>query len=710
MADNTIDIDPELLSGFIADSLDELDNVTNLFIELENNPGNLDTISGIFRPVHSIKGNSAFFGLMKTKKLAHEMETLLDLARKEKLVPNRAVIDVLLAGVDKLNEILSRTREGQSEIDDQADFDALVERVIAAQNSDEDIEFDTSILFEKLEKLKTECTELEAIHIEELNNIISWISDFVTDSAADECATESNMEVPEQIQKILSIVGPDGTNSVNDQDSVIVMNCLTELKDSTDNPEARDVLELALDEYDTMVNSIGFDPLLGELLLEKCTALSTMDVWNGDTDESAKEKAMPTEIESNETPEPKAKVDTSKDKQAGKSQKTMRVSEDSIDTFLSFVGELIVIGEMYNHLQNEVAESNVVNDNLPVHFKRINEAFNSLSNSLQKSIMDIRKVPVKFLLQKVPKIIRDITTSNGKEIKIELQGENINIDKRLIETLDAPLMHMIRNAADHGIELPDKRKAVGKTAHGTIVVSVTETEDNIVLAITDDGKGLDYDAIKAKAVKLQLIQPDQELTETQVTDLLFASGVSTAKAITDVSGRGVGMDVVKRNIVQANGEIKIHSISGKGSEFSIRLPKAVSTQIIDGYLIKIGKNCYVIPLDKVRDVFRPSSKDIRTVTGKGECVLRHEKLLSIIRLFGISSSRDNDNNDTIMVSLEIDKRLVALQVSDVVGIQRVVLKELDGLELNSEIFTAAAMMGDGTVAMLINVHYLDSLP
>jgi two-component system, chemotaxis family, sensor kinase CheA len=345
-----------------------------------------------------------------------------------------------------------------------------------------------------------------------------------------------------------------------------------------------------------------------------------------------------------------------------------------------------------------------------------------LSDNLQKSIMEVRKVSVKTLLQKIPRMVRDVASNSGKQVKVELVGEDIEIDKRLIETLDGPLTHMVRNAVDHGVETPDKRQASGKPAEGHVCVAVTETPDDVTLTISDDGKGLDIEAIHNKAVNLGLIKSDQQLTQDQIVDMIFTSGMSTAEKVTEISGRGVGMDVVKRSITDANGKITIETEQGKGTQFIIKLPKTVSTQIITGFLVKLHGNRYVIPMDKVQEVFRPEPKQVSSVTAKGVCVLRHGKLLPVVKLADIfngfsttslfeddsleESSSEQHDIEGIMVAANAGNTPIAVYVDDVIGVQKVVLKELAGLEVNSQYYAAAAIMGDGTVAMVLDTDQL----
>ncbi|MBN1806865.1 MAG: chemotaxis protein CheA [Sedimentisphaerales bacterium] len=727
MDDNAaFDIDPELLAGFVDEALEGLVTLDSLFVKLEAEPSNLDAINAIFRPVHTVKGNSAFFGLMKVKGLAHEMETLLDLAKQEKLVPNQAIIDVLLEGVDCLREMLSRARDGQTEIENEEYFNELLQKVISAREAKEGVEDTVKLwndLFEKLEKAKTDFANLDSIYVEQLNAIAAIIHLLRSDSpGSDDKSREgqprTDSAIPKPLEEIKAILDKcgdeDGLSEVDD--SVILKN-LTELKNLTTDQKITDVLSGALDECHKIIDSGGGgESLLVELMQEKTETLLSFKEWKTASKPDEKQVDKPKK----DSPAEKPKT-AEKSKTADESRKTMRVTEDSIDKFLNYVGELIAVGEMYDHLQKMVSGSELDN-NLATEFRRVNETFNDLSDNLQKSIMEVRKVSVKTLLQKIPRMVRDVASNSGKQVKVELVGEDIEIDKRLIETLDGPLTHMVRNAVDHGVETPDKRQAAGKPAEGNVCVAVTETPDDVTLTISDDGKGLDIEAIRNKAVKLGLVKPDQQLSQDQIIDMIFASGVSTAEKVTEISGRGVGMDVVKRSITDANGKIVIETEPGKGTRFIIKLPKTVSTQIITGFLVKLSGNRYVIPMDKVQEVFRPESQQVSSVTARGICVLRHGKLLPVVKLadvfnnFSTTSLFGNDllkdlsseerDIEGIMVAANARNTPIAIYVDDVIGVQKVVLKDLVGLEVNSQYYTAAAIMGDGSVAMVLDTDQL----
>ena len=391
-------------------------------------------------------------------------------------------------------------------------------------------------------------------------------------------------------------------------------------------------------------------------------------------------------------------------------EKTMRVSEGSIDSFLGHVGDLVVVEEMFAYLWKKLQTRN---DDVTKEFRQILHTFSALSDRLRTDILAIRKVEAGVLLQKAPRIVRDIAAQSGKSIVVTCFGETLKIDKSYIDLLDAPLIHMVRNAADHGAETPEKRAAAGKAREGNIYIGLEEKENTLELSVRDDGSGLDYDAIKRKAVSLGLIASGDALTNEMVTDLIFASGVSTAKTVSDVSGRGVGMDVVKRAVESAKGRISIVSVKGKGCTFSVSLPRSVSTRILDGYLIRTdGGEVYVLPMGSVVEAFSAEKEGLSTVSGKGKMVLRHGKLMPVValgeKLAGTraagraSGRRENTGEKMTMVCVKAGKNMCALAVDGILGVQKIVVKPVRGLAVENDLFDGAATLGDGGVAMILS--------
>ena len=386
----------------------------------------------------------------------------------------------------------------------------------------------------------------------------------------------------------------------------------------------------------------------------------------------------------------------------------MRVPEERIDAFLAHVGELVTISEMYSHLYVSLS-AGTDSQKAALELRRINESFDQLSLALQHSIMQIRKLPIAGILSRMPRLVRDIADARGKQIETVITGEEIMVDKSLVDALDAPLTHMVRNAADHGVELPAERQAAGKTPRGKISVAVTESADDIVLAVSDDGRGIDRRALADKAIKLGLLPPDAALSDADMIQLLFMSGVSTAKEVTDVSGRGVGMDVVKRAFDELGGRIDVASQSGLGTLMHLRLPKTVTTQILDGFIVIADGARYVFPLKNIQRCFRPSPSDLSPVQGKGLCVKDGRGLLRVLRLAEYLGTRPeaggvHDIQDGIMVVVEGAEQTVAVHVDGIDGVRRVVLKNITGMGQEKETFAGGAIMGDGLVALVLDVE------
>jgi two-component system, chemotaxis family, sensor kinase CheA len=618
------DIDPEVLAGFIDESQEGLKVVENLFVELEQDPGNNKIIQEIFRPVHSLKGTCAFFGLHHTKELSHAMENVLDDVRQGRSTVNKQMISLLLEGIDMLIKIFDRLSQGEDEITDEDAFRKMVDS------------FSQSFDDQKLSTLD--------LHMETAVTIMGRI---------------------EEVKFLL----PDKLSGLSD--------------------EIQALLEKIFGTKEHLA-----------VQLEQLKSKKQIKKEKADTSDKITVKKRTKKPEHHER-----KVD-----------KTMRVPEKSIDTFIDYLGELVIVEEMFLYLQKKVADMGQ-SGKVSADFKRVIETFSSLSDNLIKNILEIRSVAASGLLNKSARIVRDICSKNGKTARVRIKGEQIRIDKSYVELLDAPLTHLVRNAIDHGIEEPETRKKSGKPEVGDIFVAIQETGDDITLVISEDGKGLDYDAIHKKAVKQGSVKPEQDLSKADIAQLIFQSGVSTAKEVTDVSGRGVGMDVVKKAIDSAGGTIHIKSEKGQGSTFSIVLPKNVTTQITSGFLIKSGALVYVFPMEVIGETFAPEKKDYTTLKNRERVVKRRDRLFPVIDL-GQALARKGVNKiaDTtkkheanVGVIVTVGSKEYVFCVDELLGVQKVVVKPVKGLGMNDNIFDGAAMMGDDSVAMILGPDGLKTL-
>lgn len=695
------DINPELLIEFIDESEESLTALDSLFVELEGSENSIEIVNAIFRPIHSLKGNAAYFGLMRVKELAHKMENLLDALRQGKLVVNTALIDVLLPGLDLLKTMLAHVREGGDELQDKNRFDSVLGTIVQFNASVVKSD-DASLSAARLNALVAGLREvIPQTHVMQLDQVVMFINTLcpgVLNAPSLPDKEKASAVMPDELSALIEVLKAVAVQSSSADTPAHVEGLLSALRSRSANTQTREIIDQSLDMLEIFTRSdAGFDSLLADMLLEKCTELSAAGVWH---DSVNSKEAPAASTQANAAPAPH---DTGSDK-------TMRISEKSLDRFLTYVGELVVVEEMFGYLSKSAAADA---QGIALHsFRPVLDTFRQLSEDLRRSVMDIRMVPGKVLMQKAYRIPRDIAAESGKKIKVICIGDDVKIDKSYIDMLDAPLTHMVRNAADHGIEPVTQRLSINKPEEGTITVELYEQESIIQFAVADDGKGIDYDALKKKAVQLGLIGANQHLSENDIIGLLFASGVSTASTVTDVSGRGVGMDVVKRSIEFAGGTIRVESTPQKGARFSITLPKNVSTQIMEGYLVRAAnQEVYALPMKYISEAFAVAPSALSHAQERGTVVMRRGQLMrveALDRLLGVGNSGHSleDAEKLLLVSLLTQGAGVALQVGEILGVQKIVVKPLDEVVNGNSLFDGAAMMGDGKIAMIIGENGL----
>jgi two-component system chemotaxis sensor kinase CheA len=334
-----------------------------------------------------------------------------------------------------------------------------------------------------------------------------------------------------------------------------------------------------------------------------------------------------------------------------------------------------------------------------------------LSTELQGSIMAVRRVPVRAQLQKAPRLARDIAQATGKEIEVVVQGEATELDKGRLELIDGPLTHLVRNCADHGIEAPDRRTAAGKPARGTITVAASAAEGWFQLDISDDGRGLDLEAIRRKGEAMGLVRPGAALDQQTIVNLIFASGLSTAQRVSDVSGRGVGMDVVHRQIHDAGGTVEVTTTPGQGTRFRLRLPVATTTHIVNAFLVRSGASIFALPLDLVRESFADDGDG----AGHG-LVIRHGRTLAVVPLSGLLGQADQAvgtaTGRRTLVTIDGGSDALAVAVDETLGVRRLVVRPLHGItdgDLDGR-FQGAALLGDGRLALIVDPKHLGQRP
>ncbi len=394
-----------------------------------------------------------------------------------------------------------------------------------------------------------------------------------------------------------------------------------------------------------------------------------------------------------------------KDMAAATTGRTMRVSEEKVDVFMHYVGDLIEISESFNLLQKRVDINS--DTQLAAEFKDVNSGFNQLSDKLQKSLLAIRKVPAGNLIQKVPRMVRDLANSLSKEVKVEVTGHDVQIDKSMIEALESPINHLVRNCVDHGIETPEERKKAGKNETGMIRIDIAEHGEDVIIKIEDDGAGIDPEKIRKKAIQMGLVTDEQtaQLNDRDVLKFIFSSGFSTAKKVSDVSGRGVGMDVVRTNVESLKGSIDLQSTLGQGSTVTLRLPSSLTVLVVNGMLASVGDQQYIIKVEDIYEAIRPKPEEITTVQGHAECLHIHGQIYPLIRLhelFGVETELTDPAEAMVILAKNKDS-CGAILVDNILGQQRAVVKELDKQFSYLNTVTGTAILANTRVGLVLDI-------
>ncbi len=394
---------------------------------------------------------------------------------------------------------------------------------------------------------------------------------------------------------------------------------------------------------------------------------------------------------------------------AGRDSKSIRVGVDKVDALVNLIGELVITQSIL---------SRACEDLDPAQREKIFSSLAQLERNtrdLQEQTMSIRMLPIDFAYQRLPRIVHDLSLSLGKKVEVNFSGENIELDKTVLEKIGDPLVHLVRNALDHGIESPDDRRQAGKSETGQIYIDAYHQGGNIVVEITDDGAGLNYEKILKKAHDKKLVDDSLTMSEEQLSQLIFLPGLSTTDLISDISGRGVGMDVVKKNIEELGGAIEVSSTPGEGCKFKIRLPLTLA--ILDGQMIRVEDQIYIIPLQSIVESIQIQSQNLYQVAGATEVYHYRGNYIPVIRLGQVLGLASHDSieekeeaniidqrHDGLLVIIDVNGENVGLCVDDIIGQQQVVIKSLENNYRHVRGLAGATVLGDGSVAMIIDVY------
>ncbi|WP_020482361.1 chemotaxis protein CheA [Methylomonas sp. MK1] len=672
---------------FFEESFEGLDAMESGLLNLDLGDVNVEDINTIFRAAHSIKGGSGTFGFTAVSDFTHVMETLLDEMRDGRRKITQPAVDVLLGSVDCLRDMLQSIQNG-SEVD-QSD---VAEHKLALDSELNNAVPNIPSAGKQTAKAST------VLSADDVKQIAGWVIAFSPHLHLLKTGNEPVRMFRElaSLGKLTTTADLQGVPNLYDLDPE-ECHLSWKLEVSGDIPETEidEIFDWVEDDCDLAKQPI-YKTSTSSTQADVSADIAIKPVTNSVAREISAEFTSTEESEANAVDRKNGKKEDAK--AAPKGSSSIRVDTSKIDTLINMVGELVITQSMLS-LLGEHFELN-----------KLDQLKNGLSQlerhtrELQESVMNIRMLPISFVFSRFPRLAHDISSKLGKKIELKLVGENTEVDKTVVELLSDPLVHLVRNSLDHGIEMPDVRLAAGKPETGTVTLEAYHRGGNIVIEVTDDGKGLDKDKLRAKAIEKGLIDPDAILSDKQTYELIFMPGFSTAEKLTDISGRGVGMDVVRRNIQALGGNIEILSELGKGSTISIHLPLTLA--ILDGQSIAVGDETYILPLGSIIESLHVKEDRLNRVAGKGETFLLRGQYLPIIRMhqiFNVPTAKTTKLTEGLIVVVEGQGLRCGLFVDDLLGQQQVVIKSLEANYRRIEGVSGATILGDGSVALILDI-------
>lgn len=660
---------------FFEESFEGLDIMESGLLNLDMGDVDAETINTIFRAAHSIKGGSGTFGFSAVADFTHAMETLLDEMRDGRRKVTQPAINVLLGSVDCLREMLTAIQDEKT-----LDQDKVTEHKKALDTELNVADNTASPLEQATQPIVTN------------NDNAGWRIAF--SPHADLFKTGNDpvrmfRELAElgEIDITVDLQGVPGLYELDPEECHLSWQIT--VHGNIPRSEIDDIFDWVEEHCDLAVQDI------------KQTTQASSPVFDAPPQTAAIETTPPSSAANSPIVSESGqseKINADKTPSAGKSSASIRVDTAKIDTLINMVGELVITQSMLS-LIGEHFDLNKL-DQLKNGLAQLERH----TRELQESVMNIRMLPISFVFSRFPRLVHDLSSKLGKKIELQLIGEHTEVDKTVVELISDPLVHLVRNSLDHGIETPDERIAAGKQETGTVTLEAYHRGGNIVIEVSDDGRGLDKDKLRAKALEKGLIQDDAVLSDKQTFELIFMPGFSTAEQLTDVSGRGVGMDVVKRNIQSLGGNIDIVSQLGKGSTMAIYLPLTLA--ILDGQSVAVGDETYIIPLGSIIESINVTERMINRVAGKGETFRLRQEYLPIVRMheiFSVPNAKATKLTEGLLVVVEGQGIRCGLFVDDLLTQQQVVVKSLEANYRQVEGISGATILGDGSVALILDI-------
>lgn len=661
---------------FFEESFEGLDVMESALLNMDIENTDDEIINEIFRAAHSIKGGSGTFGFMAITEFTHVVETLLDLIRSHQLEMQVDYIDLFLKAVDCIR-IMTQSLQESGSCDNQIanelkqKFEAVLNHTALNSLNPQPQQLAQMANAEN-------CAQGWRIYFKPSTDILRTGNDPLR--MFRELKELGKLTVQANLDELPALADLDPESCFLSWNFV--------LEGQIDKQKIEEVFEWVMEESDIRIEALIIP---AEENLSKAGAIPEIQV----------NQVSQTTVDLPPVACPQTSAKTKKDSKSESA--SIRVGTDKIDSLINMVGELVITQSMLNELGKDLNESSI---------PKLIEGLEQLSmhtRELQESVMRIRMLPISFAFSRFPRLVHDMSQTLNKKVELVLLGEQTELDKTVMERIGDPLVHLVRNSLDHGLEIPQKRLAAGKPETGTITLNAFHQGGNIVIQIIDDGAGLNEEKIIQKAVQNGLIAADEQLEPSQIHDLIFQPGFSTAETVTDVSGRGVGMDVVRRNIQELNGSVEVESKPGKGSTFTIRLPLTLA--ILDGQLIRAGKQVYIFPLVSIVESIESHEQMIHRVSDGCDVLKIRNEYIPIIHLWEIFNIQSDNKKvtDGLLVIVEGDNMKVAVLVDDLLGQQQVVIKSLQDNYRTVAGISGATILGDGTVSLILDISGLIKL-
>ncbi len=707
----------QYLEIFIDESKEHLQHMNTILLDLENNTEDLNLLNEIFRIAHTIKGMAGTMGFTQVANVTHEMENVLHKVRNGEIPVTTGIVDILFECFDMLEDhINSLESTGQESSTDATPLVKKLQNILVNKGVVEaGGAVDTEPVSEEVQEVQEQEQDSDAFHMD-----LSEIADVLKEARAqamhilkvkvtidESCMLKAarsfivfnTLEQSGEIVK--SFPSAEDIEDENFEDSFEVL-YITNLDAERTHTEIMNISEIA----DVQVVAVETDEISSTV---KTQPEAKAEKVEEDVKEEAEGKAV--ELEEKKAPEPvakpakkvskKASADDKKQmKEKAKTSKTVRVDIDRLDNLMNLVSELIII-----KTRLEVAEGTGSSQNMDDAV----EYLERITTSLHDAVMKVRMVPVERTFNRFPRMVRDLSKDLGKNIQLIMSGEDTEVDRTVIDEIGDPLIHLIRNSIDHGIESPDERADHAKPEKGTVALRAYPDGNTVVIEVEDDGSGIDPDKILSIAQNKGVVS-DREvetMSKRDIINLLFRPGFSTAEKITDLSGRGVGLDVVKSKIESLNGTVEVDSDLGKGSKFTIRLPLTLA--IIQALMVNLADEKYALPLNNIKEITTIEKSSISMVQNQ-EVVLYRNKTLPIIKLSEILEvpykEEPEDKSEMIVVIVRKGEQEAGLVVDSLIGQQEIVIKSLGRYLTGAKTIAGATILGNGSVALIVDPNQL----